>query len=193
MNRLVLTFTLGIFALACSDDSGPDNTKKDGGGGGADTGVTADKGATTDKGAVADKGPVADKGAVADKAMTADQAATADKGSTGADGTASSGFGATVWPILKASCANGYCHGGGAGGLTMKDEASTYAALVGVKSKGCSTMNYVTASDLTNSYLIQKLEGKGSCFMGGKMPKGGSLTAAQITAIKGWITAGAKK
>ncbi len=161
---IIITSTIALLAIGCSDDTDTNTGKKDGA-------VTADKGSTADQG------------------TTADQAAQKDAGA--ADGAAASGFGKVVWPILSAGCS---CHKGGSpGSLSLPDEATSYTNLVGKASTGCATLKLVEAGDAAKSYLVQKLEGSGSCFTGDKMPKGGSLTAAQITAIKGWITAGAKK
>ncbi len=141
-----------------------------------------DSGTITPKG----DGPVSN----ADKGTGSDTGGQKDLGSK-VDGSSAISFGKVVWPIFKAGCS---CHiKGPTGKLSMPDQATAYAGLVGVAASQCSTMKLVEAGDPTKSYLIQKLEGKGGCFMGVKMPKGGSLTAAQITAIKGWITAGAAK
>ena len=69
---------------------------------------------------------------------------------------------------------------------------SAHAALVGVASKQCSTLKLVEAGSPSKSYLVQKIEGSGSCFANKQMPVGGTLSAAQISTIKSWITAGAK-
>ena len=182
MKSVLLVSLITLFVLACSDDSEPDTTKKD-------SAVTADKGATSpDKGAMSP-----DKGAMSpDKGTT-----TPDKGTTtpdmgAADGSTSAGFAATVWPIFNtAGCSGSYCHGGNAGGLVMSSESAAYGNLVGVKGSTCGTR--VKSGDAANSTLIHKLEGKGACFTGSKMPVGGSLTASQLSTIKAWINAGAAK
>ena len=198
MKRIFVIGMITLFAWGCSDDTEP-NTQKDGSV--ADKGtVTPDNGTVTpDKGTVTpDKGTVIpDNGTVTpDKGtMTPDNGTvTPDKGTMTPDGSSSAGFGATVWPIFKAAgCTGSYCHGGTAGGLSMSSESVAYSNLVGTKATGCSTLDRVKASDVAGSYLIQKLEGKGSCFTGGKMPVGGTLTAAQLSTVKAWVTAGAAK
>ncbi len=190
MKRVLIVSLIALFTWACSDDTEPANGQKD-------SSVTADKGSTkADKGTTkADKGTTkADKGTTkADKGTTTPDKGTTtpDKGTT--DSTASAGFGASIWPIFKTSCASGYCHGGGSGGLSMKSETDAYSNLVGVKAKGCSSLNRVEAGDILKSYLMQKLKGKGNCFTGQKMPAGGTLTQANTTKIESWINGGAKK
>ena len=191
MKRALIIGMITMFVWACSDDTEPNTTKKDGS-------VTMDQGMAVDIGTVTpDKGTVTpDKGTVTpDKgAVTPDKGAvTPDKGAT-PDSVGTSSFGKMVWPIFQsAGCTGGYCHGGTAGGLSMSSETVAYSNLVGVKSTGCASLNRIEASDVAKSYVVQKLEGKGSCFTGSKMPVGGSLTAAQIATIKAWVSAGAAK
>ncbi len=119
----------------------------------------------------------------------------AQKGDTGktADSAPATTLSKSVQPILTASCAGAQCHGATPpkAGLNLTS-GKAHAALVGVASKQCSTLKLVQASDASKSYLVQKIEGSGGCFKMKKMPIGGSLTAAQVSTIKAWITAGAK-
>jgi hypothetical protein len=94
-------------------------------------------------------------------------------------------------PILEPSCS---CHlNGAAGGFMMgADAATAYAAMVGKPSTG-SPLNYVTASDSSQSYIFHKVnnthvEAGGA---GGRMPLGGMLTPDQIATIETWIDDGA--
>lgn len=63
-----------------------------------------------------------------------------------------------------------------------------YAAMVGVNSKGCPTNKLVLGGQPNNSYLMMKINGAGVCFVGGRMPPGGALPAAQASTISAWIT-----
>jgi hypothetical protein len=137
--------------------------------------------------------PVTDSALIADAGA---DAALTDMGGDMAQGdAATAGFAGTVQPIFTASCAGGNCHGGSTPKAGLELVASkAYAALVGVASTNCSNLKRVEAGAPDKSFLVQKVEGAGSCFKGQKMPiGGGSLTTAQIDAIKAWITAGAKK
>ncbi len=101
-------------------------------------------------------------------------------------------FAGQVGPLLNANC--GGCHSG----ATPPDNldlstGKAYAALVGVNSFGCGAVKRVAANSSANSYLVGKLNGTAvaGCFVGGKMPPGGSLSAAQIATVSAWINAGA--
>lgn len=102
-------------------------------------------------------------------------------------GDAEPSFDADVAPILAARCS---CHDGGAGGLTLGDDA--YDALVGAPARGID-MPYVEPGDVEGSYLVHKLRGTQADVGGGGelMPIGGALSEAQIETIEQWIDAGA--
>lgn len=116
---------------------------------------------------------------------------------TTTDATTASGplsFATDVWgEILDPKCS---CHGApGSGSLVMgADAATAFAAMVGVKAGGAPALNYVTASDSTASYIINKLEGTQADVGGGggMMPQGGMLSADEIATIAQWIDEGAK-
>jgi len=107
----------------------------------------------------------------------------------GAGDAATVSFSQQVQPIFTASCLGASCHSTGATAPDLT-AGKAHAALVNVTSTQCPTLKEVTPSQPTQSYLMQKLNGSGSCFTGQKMPPAG-LTAAQITLIQNWITAGA--
>lgn len=96
-------------------------------------------------------------------------------------------FAGEIQPIFTASCG---CHGGGqpAQGLSLA-EGSAFAALVGVASEQQPAVMRVEAGAPESSYLVAKL--LESPPVGGRMPVGGSLSAAQIELISAWISAGA--
>jgi len=97
-----------------------------------------------------------------------------------------------VQPIFTAKCASSTCHGGSApqAGLHLA-AGSAHASLVGVASAQCASLKRVEPGKPAQSYLMQKLEGAGSCFTQQKMPVGGSLGAAELDTVRTWITAGA--
>lgn len=117
--------------------------------------------------------------------------ATAD--AAPADGAAAVSFAGEVQPIFSASCASASCHGGAfpLEGLSL-EAGKAYASLVGVLASQCS-LNRVEPGDASQSYLTQKLEGAGSCFLGSRMPAGSApLDSATLALIRAWIDQGAK-
>lgn len=99
-------------------------------------------------------------------------------------------FAANVQPLLTNSCAGCHQGAGAANGLDLS-AGKAYAAMVGVNSKDCPTTKQVMAGQANNSYVMMKINGSGTCFVGGRMPPGGALPAAQVSTISGWINAGA--
>jgi hypothetical protein len=101
-------------------------------------------------------------------------------------------FAGQVQPIFGASCATASCHAGSSPQAGMSLEStSAHGALVGVASAQCSTLKRVEPGDPAQSYLMQKLDGSGSCFTGSKMPPAGSITSAEVETIRSWIQSGA--
>lgn len=67
-----------------------------------------------------------------------------------------------------------------------------YGELVNVQSAGKSSAVRVVPGNSTDSYLIQKLEGR-SDIVGSRMPQGGPfLSQADIDVIRTWIAQGAQ-
>jgi hypothetical protein len=103
-----------------------------------------------------------------------------------------------VWTnTLGARCSIPECHANGAGGMTMTTVDNAYAALVGVPSNGCGSLLRVAAGMPDSSALVWKL---GAHFAdkcdptGVQMPKSAApIPAAELTAIRTWITNGAKR
>ena len=94
----------------------------------------------------------------------------------------------------RAACTECHTDVGGrtpSGGLNLRHEVA-YASLVGVASRGKAGAVRVIPGDATNSYIIQKLEGR-SGIVGERMPRTGGpfLTEGQMTIIKRWIETGA--
>jgi hypothetical protein len=113
-----------------------------------------------------------------------------DQGGCGCPGDGVS-FVDEVEPLLVDSCAGMGCHSFPApsAGLDLR-VGNAYAELVNVPSSQCNNRMRVAPGQPANSYLIDKLQGVNLCF-GGKMPKGGTLTDAEIAMISEWICRGA--
>ena len=72
--------------------------------------------------------------------------------------------------------------------------ASSYAELVGVASRQCPTNQLVAANAPSESYLVIKMQGSGSCFKGTRMPKPPeSVSAAELQLVRDWIANGAPR
>lgn len=125
-----------------------------------------------------------------------------------------------VAPLFAASCSlSSSCHQAKTGGpsqlylglplaMMPNDFAGIYAAIVGVKSIELPSMNYVTAGDLTNSFLMHKMDGDQCVFeskcanvsitsssgpCGVVMPQGScALEGTQRDIVRRWIAQGAK-
>lgn len=194
---------------ACGGETKPAAATSDAAAGDAAAGpdTAADTGAS-DSAAAADTGIAPDTGVVADAASDtpapADVPATPDVAAdTGADAlpadvsaTGAPTFGAIYTGIFKPNgCTNGYCHGGGSGGLKMGDEATAYANLINIPAKadGCSAKVRVSPGKHAESLLWQKVA-PGVSVCEGKMPDGSpGLDQPSADLIAAWIDAGAKK
>ncbi len=110
-------------------------------------------------------------------------------------GSTSISFASDVQPIFTAACTAAGCHSG----TKPKENLSlvagkAYDELVGVTSAECSGgRKLVTAADVRQSYLVDKLLGTNLC-SGSQMPKAGqSLSAADLAKVSDWICQGAKR
>ncbi len=92
--------------------------------------------------------------------------------------------------ILTPLCAG--CHAGASAPVGLRlDSANAYAALVNVPSVQVSSLRRVNPGDPTNSYLLQKLEGRSA--VGSRMPLGGApVSQAALDLVRGWIAGGAR-
>lgn len=89
------------------------------------------------------------------------------------------------------SCGFSVCHGSGAGGLTISEDAeATWERLVDVPATGAPSLDLVVSGDSADSYLVHKLEGAEG-IVGDRMPEGTPLDADTLAAIREWIDAGA--
>ncbi len=84
------------------------------------------------------------------------------------------------------------CHTGAGAPLGLAlDEGVAFQNLVSVESVGIPGMNRVDPGKADSSYLVWKVEGQ-TGIVGGQMPLNLTpLSTEQITAIRGWIDAGA--
>ena len=128
--------------------------------------------------------------------------AEAGESSSGAPGTetgsAEVSFTAVYEQVLLPNgCTAGYCHGGGAGGLEMTDEATSYANLVEVNATAtvCGQSMRVVPGSLEASILWYRvrpaaLDDVPAC--AAKMPLGSmGLTEAEGQLVNDWIVGGA--
>jgi len=70
--------------------------------------------------------------------------------------------------------------------------ATLVMTLIQTKSSECPTAFFVKPGDANASYLYQKINGTGSCFVGASMPLGAPLlTPKERGIIRDWINAGA--
>lgn len=90
----------------------------------------------------------------------------------------------------RRDCSSGVCHGGGAGNLALTfSVAGNYENLVNVPSNDQSAVLLVKPGDAANSYVIMKIEGRGS---GARMPLNRApLDATDLNSIRDWINGGA--
>lgn len=93
--------------------------------------------------------------------------------------------------IFTPKCAVAGCHldPGAQQGLDLS-AGKTYAHTVGVDVTETSGFKRVVAGSSADSYLYLKVSGDPR-IVGERMPFGGTLTAAEIDAIRAWIDAGA--
>lgn len=137
-------------------------------------------------------------------AATTDASATTDESSSSAGTTADTGVEGPSFTdiyeqiILPNGCNAGYCHGGGAGGLLMTDEATSYANLVEVDATApmCAVTVRVVPGAPDESVLWYRARpmtldgGMEPCAP--KMPEGSTgLSDADGQLLLDWIEGGA--
>lgn len=194
--RAALLLTLAL-AAACSGDGGESESD----------------GATTTEGSTATASATASTTAstsTSTSATTTDETATGTATAGETTSTSTSETGATTGVdgpsftevyeqiILPQGCNAGYCHGGGAGGLMMTDEATSYANLVEVEATApsCNATLRVAPGAPEESILWYRArpmaldEGMAPCAP--KMPQGSTgLSDADGELLQAWIAAGA--
>lgn len=101
-------------------------------------------------------------------------------------------FASQVQPIFTASCTGTACHDNvmSAENLALTS-GQAFGELVNVNSAQCMNVKLVAPGAPDQSYLVWKLQGSGPCYFGSRMPKLGSLSAAQIQTVRDWIANGA--
>ncbi|MBK9517670.1 MAG: hypothetical protein IPO09_10010 [Anaeromyxobacter sp.] len=96
--------------------------------------------------------------------------------------------------VFSPRCATAACHVGGNGTPLSLVAGESFGALVGIPSEQAPAVPLVTPGDLAQSYLVIKLRGTHEAVggYGTPMPPGGEeLTAEELLAIEGWVSAGA--
>jgi hypothetical protein len=102
-------------------------------------------------------------------------------------------FASQIQPLLTASCTSMACHDAiqPQQGLDLVT-GHAYAQLVSVASTECSTSMLVKPGAPSDSYLVVKLAGGGTCSTGSRMPKAATAWSSdQIQLVRDWIANGA--
>ena len=193
-----------LLALAACTAANKDETASDPSSSAGTTTATttaSDTATTGQPGSVSqtDPDPTTESPTTSDSAgpPTTDTNTTTDPGTTGVPAVSFTDVFEQV--ILPNGCNAGYCHGGGAGGLEITDEATSYANLVEVKAavEFCDQTMRVVPGSLDESSLWIRvrpadLDGLTPCATGNKMPKGSmGLTAPEAQLVSDWIVGGA--
>ena len=93
--------------------------------------------------------------------------------------------------VFTRHCALSGCHGAPAPEQGMDLSAgNTFVYTVGVNATELSGFKRVASGNAADSYLYMKIAGDPR-ILGDRMPLGGTLTPAQIGAVRAWIDAGA--
>ncbi|HMJ12065.1 MAG TPA: PQQ-binding-like beta-propeller repeat protein, partial [Polyangiaceae bacterium] len=116
-------------------------------------------------------------------------------GAGGSGGAGGATFGAVYSQVfVAAGCTSAFCHGIGAGNLTMTSQAQAYTNLVNVAaagpSCGASGQRRVVPFQPDARLLLNKLA-SATPACGTSMPPSGLLPAAQVDLVRAWIAAGA--
>ena len=204
---LLILSLLVAGASACGDEETPFVAPA------ADTGGT-DTGASDVAGdASEDTAPdvgvddvAADVGADATDAGSADVPDDSGMEDAGLEDTGADAAPTMDWDEIFAAldmngCSGGYCHGGGAGGLSFSDADTAYTALVGTAVQGteaaCGATERIVPGDAEASgfYIRLRPTSQDSTDCGPeKMPPGSSGIDAELAdALAAWINAGANR
>lgn len=195
--RAPLLLLVGL-VLACTTTPGDDPTASESGTTAPATTSGASAGSSGSSGAAGSSG-AGEATTQPDDPTTAstDEDSSGGPGTTG--GPAVSFMTVYEQIVLTKGCNAGYCHGGGAGGLEMTDEATTYANLVDVAgtTMQCGQSTRVVPGEPDLSILWYRvrpaaLDAGDPCAQDGKMPKGmPPLSDAEAQLVHDWIAGGA--
>ncbi len=200
---LLIGLGLGL-GLACTVTSNDDSAGTGSSSGSAGpTGTSGSSSATTQAGESSGSGGPTTGGPVTGSGTSETGNAEAGASSTGAPGTGETGNGGVSFTdvyeqvLLPNGCTSGYCHGGGAGGLTMTDEATSYANLVEVDATAavCDQSVRVVPGSIEQSVLWSRVRPAAqdpvpACAP--KMPQGAmGLSEAEAQLVDEWIAGGA--
>ena len=208
--RLSLMLCAGL-VLACTVTSNDDTAGTETGAGTSDmtdtTGTSGTSGPATTSATAGSSGAAESGGATEPDPTTAGSAeetgATESSGGAEEAGTGETGAGGVSFTevyeqiIMPKGCNSGYCHGGGAGGLTMTDEATSYANLVDMVATTpvCGQGMRVVPGSIDESIVWYRvrpaaLDDGNPCAP--KMPQGSmGLTEPEAQLVDDWIAGGA--
>jgi hypothetical protein len=199
-----VSLILASLVLACTSNDPADTDASTSGSTGTSgpttTSATTSTSATSATSATGTTGP--NDPTTAGTAAEASSAGSED-GSASEAGTAATGDGGVTFTevyeqvIMPKACNSGYCHGGGAGGLELTDEATSYANLVDMAaaSPACGQSMRVVPGSLDESILWYRvrpsaLDAGNPC--ASKMPQGSmGLSDAEAQLVEDWISGGA--
>jgi len=114
-----------------------------------------------------------------------------DSSSPAGPGKTDPSLASDIQPMFTGTCALSGCHSGAGQAGLLLSQGQSYSNLVNVTSTQVPALKRVKPSKIDSSYVVNKLNGT-SPLVGVKMPKNGTLSAANIQLIKNWISKGAK-
>ena len=197
--RYSLVCLVGLFVVLSGCGGPPSGDQETGNSNSfADAGtlVSLDASSALDSGSAA-----VDSGNTADSGDTSGDAGSVvrDTGPMGFDAGVQVGLQPNICSIWESQifsgCANGYCHGGQAGGFRLDHSSAQtlHQSIVNVET--ATRMYYVVPENDRMSYLINKLDGTQDQLVQGageRMPPGGPyFSFDQIEVLRQWISAGA--
>lgn len=193
--------SLAALALACTSSGKDDSAGTDPASTSSNTPASGSSAGTEAEGSSSSENPTTSGSSTGGSSSTG-SSAEAGESSSGAPGTetgtAEVSFTAVYEQVLLPNgCTSGYCHGMGAGGLEMTDEATSYANLVEVSATAaaCGQSMRVVPGSLEASILWYRvrpaaLDDVPAC--AAKMPVGSmGLTEVEAQLVNDWIVGGA--
>lgn len=190
MHVYALFGTLALSMGCDEEDSGPSGESQSAQ---TDGGDTEEAGVETSDGTEQTSGP--------------SDGSTTSTGETGSDDDGDTSGGAGVEPtfdevfetiLAPLQCANGYCHGSGAGQLQLGDAEQSYAALIDASASlaACDRTMLVVPGDPAASILYARLDPAGAdavdCFV--PMPQDADPPSdSELDLVRRWIEAGAPR
>ncbi|MEE2876431.1 MAG: hypothetical protein VX822_01430 [Candidatus Neomarinimicrobiota bacterium] len=100
-------------------------------------------------------------------------------------------FAKDIQPIFDISCALSGCHVSSVPRPPDLSEGKSYSEIVDIESPSFSPLKYIEPMKPGESVLYLKITGDQST--GSRMPPGGKLSEANMSAMRAWIEEGAEK